>query len=143
MTVFWKTNHLCTRTESIFCLYMIGTLMHYPALDNRLPGLLLQTAFCQCCETTRVYFMVLGRVNRTAWDTKLLLTAVWASLVDCISSRHLLKAQHCSLSSNGCFSTPSAPHLPLPPACPPLIDSICDITGSEKTHLKNQQHSNS
>ena len=42
--------------------------------------------------------MVLGRVNRTAWGTKLLLTAVWASLVDFISSCHLLKAQHCSLS---------------------------------------------
>ena len=41
---------------------------------------------------TRVHFMVLGRVNRTAWGTKLLLTAVVASLVDCISSCHLLNA---------------------------------------------------
>ena len=45
--------------------------------------------------------MVLGCVNRTAWGTKLLLTAVWASLVDCISSWHLQKAQHCPLSPNG------------------------------------------
>ena len=44
--------------------------------------------------------MVLG-LNRTAWGTKLLLKAVWASLVDCISSCHLLKAQHYSLSPNG------------------------------------------
>ena len=36
--------------------------------------------------------MVLGRVNRTAFGTKLLLTAIWASLLDCISSCHLLKA---------------------------------------------------
>ena len=72
--------------EYVFCLYMIHTLMHiqkHQPLDNRLPGLLLQTAFYRCCETTRVHFMVLGRVNRTAWGTKLLLTAVWASLVDC------------------------------------------------------------
>ena len=44
--------------------------------------------------------MVLGHVNRTAWGTKLLLMAVLASLVDCISSCRLLKAQYCSLSSN-------------------------------------------
>ena len=34
--------------------------------------------------------MVLGCVNRTAFRTKLLLTAVWASPVDCISSRNFL-----------------------------------------------------
>ena len=50
-----------------------------------------------------------------AWGTKLLLTAVWASLVDFTSSRHLLKAHHCSLSPNGCFTPPSAPHPPPPP----------------------------
>ena len=47
--------------------------------------------------------------------TKLLLTAVLASLVDCISSCHLPKAQHCSLSPNWCFTSPSAPHPPPPP----------------------------
>ena len=85
--------------------------------------------------------MVLGRVNRTALGTKLLLTAVWASLVDCISSRNFLKAQHCSLSPNVCFIPPSAPHPPPPPAPPPPIrpspiDSIRDITGTEKNSLK-------
>ena len=130
MTESWKTNHLCIGTKIYFCLYMI---------DNRLPGLLLQTAFYQSYETTRVHFMVLGCVNRTAYGTKLLLTAVWASLVDCISSCHFLKAQHCSLSPNGCFTPPLAPHLP-PPPIPPPIDSIHDITGTEKNHLKNQQH---
>ena len=44
--------------------------------------------------------MVLGCVNRTAWGTKLLLMAVLASLVDCISSGHLLKVQHYNLSPN-------------------------------------------
>ena len=71
--------------------------------------------FFQRCKTTRVHVMVLGRVNRTAWGT---------------SSRHLLKAQHCSLSPNGCFTPPSAPHPP--PNRPPPIESIHDITGAEK-----------
>ena len=49
--------------------------------------------------------MVLGRTNRTTWGTRLLLTAVLASLVDCISLCHLLKAQHCSLSLNWCYGS--------------------------------------
>ena len=119
--------------------------MHYPetpSTRHRLPGLLLQTTFYRCCETMRVHFMVLGCVNRTECGTKLLLMAVWASLVDCISSCHLLKVQHCSLSLNGCFSPPLAPHPP-PPSIPPPShpkDSICDITGTEKNCPKNQQH---
>ena len=48
--------------------------------------------------------MVLGCINRTAWGTKLLLTAVWASLVDCISLCYLMKAQNCSLSPKGYFN---------------------------------------
>ena len=81
--------------------------------------------------------MVLGRVNRTAFGTKLLLTAVRASIVDCISSHNFLKAQRHSLSPNGCFTLPSAPHPPPPPPIrPPPIDSIRDITGTEKLSLK-------
>ena len=139
--------------KSTFCPYKKDTFIHYletPIADHRWPSLLLQMAFYRCCETTRVHFKVLGRVNRTAWGTKLLLTAVLASLVDCISSCHLLKAQHCSLSPNWCFTLPSAPHPP-PPSTPPHppptrpspIDSIRDITGAEKNHLKNQQQSSS
>ena len=75
--------------------------------------------------------MVLGHVNRIAWGTKLPLMAVLASLVDCTSSCHLLKAQHCSLGPNCCFTPPLAPHPP--PTRPPPIDSIRDITGAEKT----------
>ena len=107
-------------------------IQKHQAPDNRLAGVLLQTAFYQCSWTARVNFMVLGCINRTAWGTKLLLMTVWASLVDCISLCHLLKAQHCSLSLNGCFSPPSASHQPtlphpLPLTHPPPIDSIRDI----------------
>ena len=84
--------------------------------------------------TMTVHFMVLGHVNRTAWGTKLLLTAVLASLVDCISSchDHLLKAQHCSFESE----------LVLYPAfgSPPSIDSILQEL---KKLSQNQQHLNS
>ena len=62
--------------------------------------------------------MVLGCINRAAWGTKLLLIAVWVSLVGCISLTHLLKAQHCFLNPNGCFSLPSASQPPLPPPTP-------------------------
>ena len=79
--------------------------------------------------------MVLGCVNRTAWGTKLLLTAFLASLVNCISLCHLLKAQHCSLSQSWCFTLPSAPNPP-PPPTPSPIDSIRDITGTEKMSQK-------
>ena len=67
------------------------------------------------------------------------------SLVDFTSSRHLLKAQHCSLSPNGCFTpafgSPSAPTTH--PTRPPPIESIRDITGAEKKPSKNQQHPSS
>ena len=93
VTVFWKTNHLGTRTE-IHLLPVHDRLTHaLQALDNRLPSLPLQTTFYKCCEPRRCIVMVLRHVNKKiAWGTKLLLTAVWASLVDCISSCHLLKA---------------------------------------------------
>ena len=110
-------------------------MQKHQVLGNRWPGLLLHMAFCRCCKTTKVHVMVLGRINRTAWGTKLLLMAVWASLVECTSSCHLLKAQHCSLSPNGCFTPPSAPHPP-PPPTPLPIESIRDITGAEKNYQK-------
>ena len=107
---------LIRRSTEIHFLSILES--NYQALDNGLPGLLLQTAFYQCCKTMRVHFMVLGRVNRTTWGTKPLIMAVWASLVDCISSCHLLKAQHCSLSLNEYFALPLAPY---PPPPPPLL----------------------
>ena len=149
MTIFRKIDHLReinflpvqeryihAVSRNTNCLTIDGQVCFYRWL------------FYRCYETTRVQYKVLGRVNRTAWGTKLLLTAVLASLVDYISSCHLLKAQHCSLSPNWCFTLPSAPHpppppTPPPPTRPPPIDSIRDITGAEKNHLKNQQQSSS
>ena len=48
VTVFWNIDHLCTRTE---IPSFARTLMHYPALDNRLLGLLLQTAFTDAAKS--------------------------------------------------------------------------------------------
>ena len=54
-------NHLYTQVlKSIFCLYMIDTLKKHQALDNKSPGLLLQTALYRCCLTTRMHFMNWG-----------------------------------------------------------------------------------
>ena len=82
--------------------------------------------------------MALKGINRIAWGTKLLLTTVLASLVDCISLCHILKAYHCSLSPNGCFNLPRAPHppTPLPSHLPTPVDSICDITRAQKAIQK-------
>ena len=125
MTIFGKIDHLCASTEIHFLpvpkSYIHALPRTYQALDNRLPGLLLQTAIYRCYETTRVNFMVLRGINRTAWGTKLLLTTVLATFVDCISLCHILKAQHCSLSLNGCFNPPSASH---PPPAPPTPFSL-------------------
>ena len=96
------------------------TTQKHQVLDHRWPGLLLQTAFYRCCQTTRVHFMALEGINRTAWGTRLLLTAVLASLVDSTSLCPILRAQHCCLSPNGCFSPPSASHPPPPPPTPLL-----------------------
>ena len=130
MTIFGKSTISAHQLKSIFCLYKLERYIHALSrnttklLNHRWQSLFLQTAFYRCCETTRVHFMVLGRrgVNRTARGTRLLLTAVLASLVDCISSchDHLLKAQHCSLGPNWCFIPPSAPHPP-PPSTPPSL----------------------
>ena len=54
-------------------------------------------------------------IYRTAWGTRLLLTTVLASLVDSTSLCPILRAQHCCLSPNSCFSPLSASHPPLPP----------------------------
>ena len=89
--------------------------------------------------------MVLGCVNRTAWGTKLLLTAVWASLVDCISSWHLTEGTALPFESKWvlypAFGSPPAPTTH--PTRPPPIESIRQITGTEKNCLKNQQLLNS
>ena len=94
-----------------FCLYVKVTLMHYPVLNHKWSDLLSQTAFCWGYLITRMYFLALRGIDRIAWATKLLLMAVLAHPVDCITSCHILKAQNCCLSRNGCFSPPLAPRL--------------------------------
>ena len=117
--IFGKIDHLRGSTEIHFLpIPESCTIRKHQVLDSRLPGLVLQTAFYRCCEITRVNFMVLRGINRVAWGIKLLLVPILASFVDCISLCHTLKAQHCSLSLNGCFNLPLVSHLPPPPPIP-------------------------
>ena len=74
-------------------------------------------------------------INRTAWGTKLLLTAVLAHPVDCTSLGLILKAP------NGCFGPPSASQLPPPLPTPPIYSTL-DNTGTENLS-KKQEHSSS
>ena len=53
-----------------------ATRVRYAFKTCSAPGLLLQMAFFRCYKTMKGHFMVLERINRTAWGTKLLLTAV-------------------------------------------------------------------
>ena len=118
-----KTGLIVTITDIHFlpvresCTHALYTQKHQ-VLDHRWPGLLLQTAFYRCCQTTKVHFIALEGINRTAWGTRLLLTAVLASLVDSTSLCPMLRAQHCCLGPNGCFGPPSASHPPPPPPHP-------------------------
>ena len=96
-----------------------------------------------CCQTTRMHFMAcvaLGGINKPACGAKLILTADLACPVSCASLGHLPMAQHCPLCLNGCFSPPTAPHLPPHPSPtrPPPIDSIRDIKAIKKTALKTR-----
>ena len=97
--------------------------------------------FYQSYQTTRMHFLVLRDITKTARGTRQLLMAVLAHTMDRISSCHILKAQNCCLSTNSCFIPPLAPLPPSPPSyLPPhskfhlLIhkDSIHDSTGTEK-----------
>ena len=126
MTIFGKPLFSCT-----WKLHPCNT-QKCQALNNRLPGLLLQMVFYRCCEITRVHFMVLRNINRTLWSTRLLFTPVLASFVDCISLCHTLKAQHCSLGLNDWFNPPLASHPP-PPARPPLQTQSVILQELKKT----------
>ena len=141
MTIFGKIDHLHASTENHF-LPVCESYIH--ALSRNTKCLTIDGQvffygwpFADAVEPQWMHFLPLRSINRTAWDTKLLLTAVLSSPVDCISLCQILRAKHSSLSPNGWFTPPSAPH-PLTP-----IDSIRDITGAEKSYLKNQQHSSS
>ena len=73
---------------------------------------------------------LLRGINKTAWGTKLILTADLAYPVSCASVGHLLMAQHCHLCLNVCFRPPTAPNRPHHPPhpLPPPMHSIHDIT---------------
>ena len=119
VTVFQKTDHLSTRTEIHLLPVHDRPLMHYPETSSTRQQI-ARSAFTdgiyQCCQTTRVHLIVLGGINRAAWGTKLLLTAALASLMNCISLCHILKAYHCSLSLCGCVHPPAT--LPDPTSQP-------------------------
>ena len=142
MTVFWKTDHLDTRTE----IHLLPVRdRHTHALSRNTKHL---TIDCQVCFYTRIFTDAVKPRGCISWCWGALIGLHGVSncssrqsgpLVDCISSCHLLKAQHCPFSPNGCFTPPLAPHPPPPPTpspshptpLPPPIDSIRDITGTE------------
>ena len=113
---FGKPTIYAQELKSIFCLYVIDTLMHYPETPNTRQKIVrsaLTYSFLPMLLNHEDAFHGPGGNNRTAWGTKLLLAAVWASPENCISLCHKLKAQHCSLSPNECFNPPLAPHPPI------------------------------
>ena len=88
--------------------------------------------------------MALEGINRTVWGTKLLLTAVLASIVDSTSLCHT-EGIGLLLGALTHLGLPTRPHLSPNPlsAHPPPIVSIRDIIGTEENYLKNQQYSSS
>ena len=145
MTGPGKTGLMCTLTVFHFLsvresyTHALPRNTKYLTIDGH-AGLLSQMVFYRCCQTIRMHFSALRGINETAWGTKMLLAAVLGHHVDYASSGPILKAQHCCLGPNGCFSPPSASHPPQPPppAHPPPIDSIRDITGSAGKKLSKK-----
>ena len=149
MTVFWKTDHLRTRTE-IHVLPVHDRHTHALSRNTK-----HWTIDSQVCFYRRLFIDAVkprGCIS-WPWGASIGLHGVpgcssrqsWPPLCIVTSLCHRLKVQHCSLSLNGCFSPPSASHPPPPPPHPPPtrptpINSIRDITGVGKKHLKNQQH---
>ena len=128
MTVFWKTDHLHTRTE-------IHVL---PVHDRHTRALSRNTKYwtidSQVCFYRRLFVDAVKPQGCISWPwgASIGLYGVpgcsscqsWPPLCIVHSLCHRLKVQHCSLSLNGCFSPPSASHpprlpsTPLPPAQP-------------------------
>ena len=77
--------------------------------------------------------MALRGINRTAWDTKLLLTAVLAHPVDSISSCQIALLFESEWLLQPAFSSSFTPIFRLPP-----IDLIRDIRETEKNCLKTR-----
>ena len=119
MTIFGKIDHLHASNEIPF-LPVQERYIH--ALSRNINCLTIdgQVYFHRQLFTDAV--KPRGCISRS-WGTLIGLHGVpncsSQQFWDCISSCHLLKAQHCSLSPNWCFTPPSAPHPPPPPSHPP------------------------
>ena len=115
----WENRSYCRNNWYPFfvCTWKLHscTTQKHQVLDHRWPGLLLQTAFYRCCQTTRVHFMALkglhgipGCSSRQSWPPLWILpvcvpywghnTAAWAQMV---ALAHL--------------RLPTLPPIPLPP----------------------------
>ena len=98
------------------------SIQKHQALDDRLPGLLLQTASYRCCETMRVHFMVLRGINGTVWgcSSRQSWPPLWTVSVCATSWRHST-ALWVWVVALPRLQLPTRPRLlpsPLPPAHP-------------------------
>ena len=89
-----------------------------------------------------MHFSALRGINRTAWGIILLLTAVLAHPVDCTSFTWSHTEGTALLLESKWLLWPAF-SFPPAPTRPPSIDSIHDITGSEKIYPKNQHYTSS
>ena len=95
MTVFWKTERIDTNIFACRRKPHLCNIRRHQALKTRWSGLLLQVAFFQRCQTTRVLSLwPLRGINKTAWGAKLILTADLAYPVSCAGLGHLLTILH-------------------------------------------------
>ena len=121
MTVFWKTDHLRTRTE-IHVLPVHDRHTH--ALSRNTKHWTIDSLDSQVCFYRRLFIDAVKPRGCISWP--------WGASIGlhgvpgcfsrqswhCNSLCHRLRAQHCSLSLNGCFSPPLASHPPPPPPTP-------------------------
>ena len=144
MTLFWKTDHIDTNVEIHF---LPVDESHTPALFRDTKHLRLDG---RVCFYRRLFFDAvkprgwlswplrpLRGINKTAWGSKLILTADLAYPVSCASLGHLLMAKHCPLSLNVCFTPPTAPHPP-PPSSHPLWTQSVLLQQLKKTTSKTR-----
>ena len=119
VTVFWKTDHLRTRTE-IHVLPVHDRHTHALSRNTK-----HWTIDSQVCFYRRLFIDAVkprGCIS-WPWGASIGLHGVPGcssrqSWPHCNSLCHRLQVQHCSLSLNGCFSPPSASHPPPPPPTP-------------------------
>ena len=144
MTVFWKTYHLHTRTE-IHLLPVRDRHTHALSRNTK-----YQTIDCQVCFYRRLFTDAVKPRGCISWSWGVLIglhgvpncssrqsgPPLWISSVHTTYWRHIIALW---------VWMGALPRLRLPTRSqrPPPIESIRDITGTEKNCLKNQQDSNS